>query len=293
MPNPVTLRARIADTAAGPLLLPGAPNALTARVIEELGFEAVYLSGAGISNSFLAMPDIGLLTMTEIVAHVAAVREAVQIPIVVDADTGFGNAVNVRRTVREYGRAGADAMQIEDQVSPKKCGHFEGKGIITLDEMVGKIHAVVDSRVDDDFLLIARTDARAVSGIDEACDRAARFLEEGADIAFVEAITTREEIALIPQRVSGPLLVNIVEGAKTPPLSLAELGDMGFNVVLYANTAMRAAVVGMQRVLGSLKTNGGTTEVLGDILGWEARQNLVRKPFFDELDARYGGTVRS
>jgi 2-methylisocitrate lyase-like PEP mutase family enzyme len=293
MLNPQSLKARIANTGAGPLLLPGAPNALTARVIEELGFEAVYLSGAGISNSFLAMPDIGLLTMTEIVAHVAAVREAVQIPIVVDGDTGFGNAVNVRRTVREYGRAGANAMQLEDQVSPKKCGHFEGKGIISLAEMVGKIHSVVDSRLDDDFLLIARTDARAISGIDEACDRASRFLEEGADIAFVEAPTTREELAMIPQRVGGPLLVNIVEGAKTPPLSVAELGEMGFDIVLYANTAMRAAVVGMQRVLESLKTNGGTTEVLEDILGWESRQNLVRKPLYDELDTRYGNAVTS
>jgi len=271
-----------------PLLLPGAPNALTARVIEELGFEAVYLSGAGISNSFLAMPDIGLLTMTEIVAHVAATREAVGIPIVVDGDTGFGNAVNVRRTTREYERAGANAMQMEDQAFPKKCGHFEGKAIVPLSDMIGKIHSFLDSREDEDFLLIARTDARAVADIDEACDRAARFLEEGADIAFVEAPTTREEIALIPERVKGPLLINIVGGAKTPELSVDEFGELGFNIVLYANTAMRAGIMGMQRVLGSLKEHGGTSAALSDILPWEARQALVRKPFFDELDARYG-----
>jgi 2-methylisocitrate lyase-like PEP mutase family enzyme len=272
-----------------PLILPGAPNALSARVIEELGFDAVYLSGAGISNTFLGMPDIGLLTMTEIVAHIAATREAVEIPIVADGDTGFGNAVNVRRTIREYERAGANAIQLEDQVSPKKCGHFEGKGVIPLGEMIGKIHSVVDARDSEDFLLIARTDARAISGIDEACDRASAFLEAGADIAFVEAPTTREEIALIGQRVQGPLLLNIVEGAKTPELSLTEIGELGFDVVLYANAAMRAAVVGMQRVLGSLKENGDTRAVLDDILGWKERQTLVKKPFFDALDRAYGG----
>lgn len=283
-----TLRESIIDDPK-PLVLPGAPNALGARVIEQLGFEAVYLSGAGISNTFLGMPDIGLLTMTEVVAHVAATRDVVDIPIVVDGDTGFGNAVNVRRTVREYERAGANAMQLEDQVSPKKCGHFEGKGIIPLSEMIGKIHSVTDSRESADFLLIARTDARAVSGIDEACDRAAVFLEEGADIAFVEAPTSREEMALISQRVKGPLLINIVEGAKTPQVSLDEVGDMGFAVALYANTAMRAAVLGMQRVLSVLKETGDTRAVLSDILGWEERQALVKKPFFDSLDDKYGG----
>jgi 2-methylisocitrate lyase-like PEP mutase family enzyme len=282
-----TLRESIIDDPK-PLVLPGAPNALSARVIEELGFDAVYLSGAGISNTFLGMPDIGLLTMTEIVAHIAATREAVEIPIVADGDTGFGNAVNVRRTIREYERAGANAIQLEDQVSPKKCGHFEGKGIIPLTEMIGKIHSVVDARDSEDFLLIARTDARAISGIDEACDRASAFLEAGADIAFVEAPTTREEIALIGQRVQGPLLLNIVEGAKTPELSLTEIGELGFDVVLYANAAMRAAVVGMQRVLASLRENGDTRAVLDDILGWRERQSLVKKPFFDALDATYG-----
>jgi len=285
-----SLRSRILDNPQ-PLLLPGAPNALTARVIEELGFEAVYLTGAGIANSFLGVPDIGLLTMTEVVQHVSAVRDVVDLPLVVDGDTGFGNAINVRRTIREYERAGANAIQLEDQAMPKKCGHFEGKEVIGLGEMVGKIHAAVDARSSEEFLIIARTDSYAIHGIDEACDRAAKFLEEGADVAFIEAPTTRDELAEIPQRIDGPLLVNIVEGAKTPPVGLVELGTMGFDIVLYANAAMRAAVVGMQEVLTSLREVGDTRQVTDRILGWRERQELVRKPYFDELDRRYGGSA--
>jgi 2-methylisocitrate lyase-like PEP mutase family enzyme len=282
-----SLRTRVLE-GGSPLLLPGVPNALGARVVEELGFEAVYLTGAGISNSYLGVPDIGLLTMTEIVQHIAAVRNVVDLPIVADGDTGFGNAINVRRTIREYERAGADAIQLEDQVMPKKCGHFEGKGIVPLTEMLGKIHSAVDARSSDEFLIIARTDSYAISGIDEAVERANRFLAEGADIAFIEAPTTREELVDIPKRVDGPLLVNIVEGAKTPELGLQDLGDMGFDVVLYANAAMRAAVVGMREVLTSLRDTGDTRQVVDRILGWKERQELVRKPFYDDLDKKYG-----
>lgn len=186
-----------------PLLLPGAPNALTARILEAVGFEAVYVSGAGVSNSFLGSPDIGLLTMPEIADHVAAIRDVVDIPIVVDADTGFGNALNVQRTVRVLERAGANAIQLEDQVTPKRCGHFDGKDVIDAAEMVGKIKAAVDARVDDQLLIVARTDARAEFGLDVACDRAARYLEAGADVIFVEAPHNREELAEIPRRVPG------------------------------------------------------------------------------------------
>lgn len=274
-----------------PLLLPGAPNALSARVVEEIGFEAVYLSGAGIANTYLGVPDIGLLTMTELVAHVGATRDVVDIPIIADGDTGFGNAINVSRTVKELARVGANGMQLEDQTSPKRCGHFEGKSIIELGEMVGKIHAAVDARPDDDFIIIARTDARAVTDFDDACARANRFLEEGADVAFVEAPVSVAELRELPQRVAGPLLVNLVEGAKTPQLPLDELDGMGYRVVLYANAAMRGAVFGMRRVLDILKENGSTEDALDHMIGWEERQRLVKKSLYDEFDQRYAAAA--
>lgn len=269
------------------LVLPGAPNALTARIVEDTGFDAVYLSGAGITNSFLGSPDIGLLTLSELIAHVAAVRAAVEIPIVVDADTGFGNAINVQRTVRDLARAGADAIQLEDQTSPKRCGHFEGKDVISADEMVGKIRAALDARPHDEVLVIARTDARAELGLEEACDRARRYVDAGADIAFVEAPQTAEELRHIGKQIDAPLVANMVEGGKTPLMSVEELTELGFGVHLYANAAMRAGIAGMQRVLGHLRETGSTSDVLDEMASFSERQRLVRKPLFDELDQRY------
>lgn len=281
------LRERI--EAGRPILLPGAPNALTARILEETGFEAVYLSGAGITNTYLGAPDVGLLTLTELAGHVAAIRDAVDLPLVVDADTGFGNAINVRRTVRVLERSGANAVQIEDQVAPKRCGHFTGKTVIEAGEMIGKIHAATDARVDDNLLIIARTDARAVSGLDEACDRAARYLAEGADIAFVEAPRTREELREIPRRVPGAHMANMVEGALTPITPLEELAGYGFAVVLYANTAMRAAIAGMRAVLGELRERGDSLGLTERIASWQERQSLVRKDDYDAMNERYAG----
>lgn len=270
----------------GPVLMaPGAANALTARIIEDLGYEAVYVTGAGIANTYLGAPDVGLVTLTELVGHVGAIREAVALPLVVDIDTGFGNAVGVGRTVREVARAGADALQIEDQLSPKKCGHFAGKRVITTAEMVQKIHAAVDSRPDDDLLVIARTDARSVLGFDEAVERAHAYLEAGADVTFVEAPQTVEEVLSVPRLVPGPQVVNLVEGGRTPLLPLDELG--GFAIALYANVALQAAARGVQRALGALRTTGSLTSTLEDLVGWEERQRLVRKPLFDELELRY------
>jgi 2-methylisocitrate lyase-like PEP mutase family enzyme len=282
----MTLRTLVRERAT-PLLLPGVPNALAARVIEDLGFEAVYVSGAGIANTFLGAPDVGLITLTELEAHVSAIRDAVEIPIVVDADTGFGNALNVRRTVRALGRAGANGIQLEDQVAPKRCGHFAGKAVIPVEEMVGKIHAVTDNRPSEEMLLIARTDARAISSLDEACERAQRYLDEGADVAFVEAPLSVEELRYIGTNVNGLLLANIVEGALTPQLPLADLGKLGFDIILYANSAMRAAVTGMSEVLSHLKREGDTIGVLDRMITWDERQTLVRKPAFDELERRY------
>jgi 2-methylisocitrate lyase-like PEP mutase family enzyme len=270
-----------------PLLLPGAPNALTARVVEQTGFSACYVSGAGVTNTYLGMPDLGLLSVTELADHVAAMADAVTIPLVVDADTGFGNALNVQRTVRRLSRAGAAAIQIEDQVSPKKCGHFDGKETVSVSEMVGKVRAAVDARLDDDVVIIARTDAAAVSGIDEAIDRACAFAEAGADVLFVEAPRTVEEMRRVNREVPGKHLANMVEGGLTPLLSREELGDLGYAIALYANSAMRGAVVGMRAVLESLAKHGDTSAATDLMISWADRQSLVRKPEFDELDARY------
>jgi 2-methylisocitrate lyase-like PEP mutase family enzyme len=271
-----------------PLLLPGAPNALTARVLEEAGFEAIYVSGAGVSNTFLGAPDLGLLTLSEMVEHVSAIRDAVDLPLVVDADTGFGNAISVQRTVRTLERAGANAIQLEDQVTPKRCGHFDGKAMIATDEMVGKVRAAVDARIDDDLLIVARTDALASFGLEEACDRANRYLDAGADMAFVEAPRNRDELSLIPQKVSGLHLANMVEGGRTPILPLQELATMGYAVVLYANTAMRAAISAMQLVAATLQARGDSLSLSDQIASWDVRQDLVRRHAFEQLEALYG-----
>jgi len=282
------LRSRV-ERSGDPLLLPGAPNALTARVLEEAGFEAVYVSGAGVSNSFLGAPDIGLLALPEIVAHVAAIRDSIDLPLVVDADTGFGNAMNVQRTVRALERAGANAIQLEDQVMPKRCGHFEGKAVIEAAEMTGKVRAAVDARRDPDLLIIARTDARAELGLAEACDRAAQYLAAGADLAFVEAPRDRSELAAIVRSVGGLQVANMVEGGLTPILPMSELAELGFAVVLYANTVLRAAMTAMQRAAGQLRQRGDSLSMTDEIASWSDRQALVRKPDFDRLDVRYAG----
>ncbi|MGH9109646.1 MAG: isocitrate lyase/PEP mutase family protein [Acidimicrobiales bacterium] len=268
------------------LLLPGAVDAATARLVEELGFGAVYLTGAGFANAHLGYPDLGLVTLTELVDHVAATAETVRIPLVVDADTGFGNPLNVQRTVRLLEQAGAAAIQLEDQVTPKRCGHFDGKEVISRQEMVRKIEAAVDARRGD-TLVIARTDARAVTGLDDAIRRAASYRDAGADILFVEAPTTRDELARIPAEVPGPHVVNMVEGGKTPLYGIDELAALGFTVILYANTAFRAALFGARAALRELRDTGGSTGVVDRMITWDERQDLVRKDELDAAEARY------
>jgi 2-methylisocitrate lyase-like PEP mutase family enzyme len=282
------LRRRIAE---GPVLaVPGAANALTARVIEDLGFEAVYVSGAGIANTFHGTPDIGLVTLTELAAHVAAIRDAVEVPLLVDADTGFGNPVGVRHAVQVLERAGADAIQIEDQESPKRCGHFEGKRIVSKADMVQKVRAAADARRNDDVVLIARTDARVLEGLDAAIDRAGAYLDAGADVAFVEAPQSVEEVRLLPSLLDAPQVINLVQGGKTPLLSLAELA--GFRLALFANISLQASVYGMQRVLGTLLATGSITpEMQGEVVNWEERQRVVRKPYFDALEEHYESSL--
>lgn len=256
-------------------------------MLEELGAEAVYVSGAGITNAFLGMPDVGLLTMTELVNHVSAIRDAVDLPLVVDADTGFGNAVNVRRTIRALERAGANAVQIEDQVMPKRCGHFVGKSVVTAEEMLQKIYSATDSRSDKNLLIIARTDARAEYGLAEACARARAYLAAGADIAFIEAPQSVAELREIPRLVPGPHVINMVEGGQTPIVPLAELAELGFSVVLYANAVLRGGLHGMRRVAEHLLDKGDTLDVQDQMLTWGERQALVRKDVLDELEDGY------
>ena len=270
------------------LLLPGAANALGARIIEDIGFEAVYVSGAGVANTYLGMPDVGLVTLTELADHVAAIRDAVGLPLIVDVDTGFGNALNVQRTVRLLERSGANAIQIEDQVTPKRCGHFDAKEIITKEEMIQKIHAATDAKDDDDFIIIARTDARAVLGFEEAVERVTAYAEAGADVTFLEAPQTLEEMEAVSKIVPGPQVVNTVEGGRTPLVDVAELEKMGFSIALYANLSLQGAIRGMQKVLGHLHKHGSISRMPdGDIARWDERQRMVKKPAFDELEKEY------
>jgi 2-methylisocitrate lyase-like PEP mutase family enzyme len=269
------------------LLVPGAFNALSARVIADLGYEALYITGAGVTNMYFGMPDQGFIGLNELADHTARIRDAVEIPIIVDADTGFGNALNVRHTIRTLERAGADAVQLEDQVSPKRCGHFNGKEVISCAEMVGKIHAAVDARSDAGMLIMARTDARSVHGFDDALERAARYSEAGADILFVEATETAEEIRKLPQLLDKPQLMNLVIGGKTPIFNADELADLGYGIVLYANAALQGAVAGMQQALTVLRDTHRLDEDPALVTPFSERQRLVNKPYFDQLEKKY------
>jgi 2-methylisocitrate lyase-like PEP mutase family enzyme len=269
------------------LLVPGAFNAMSARVIADLGFEAVYLSGAGLTNMQYGMPDLAYIGLRDVVEQTAAIRDAVEIPLIVDIDTGFGNALNVRNTIRRLERAGADAVQIEDQTFPKRCGHFAGKDVAPVEEMLSKIKAAVDARVDGNFLIIARTDARATEGYEAAIERSRRFAEAGADILFVEATESIDEVRRLPQLLDQPQLMNIVIGGKTPALDGDELGRLGFGIVLYANAALQGAVLGMQKALGHLKAKGRLDEDPELVVPFNERQRLVDKPLYDTLEKRY------
>jgi 2-methylisocitrate lyase-like PEP mutase family enzyme len=269
------------------LLLPGAFNAMSARVIEDLGFRAVYLTGAGVTNMSFGLPDLGFVGLSDIAEHAARVRDAVELPLVVDADTGFGNALNVRHTVRTLERAGVDAVQIEDQLAPKKCGHFAGKAVISTAEMVGKIHAAVDAREDENFQIVARTDAAAVNGIEDAIERSHRLAEAGADILFIEAMDTLADVERLPSLFTTPLLINLVIGGKTPVQDREALARLGYGAVLYANAALQGAVRGMQRSLGTLIATGRIDEDPELVVPFAERQRLVKKPMYDALEQRY------
>ena len=268
-------------------IFPGAANGLFARIIEDLGYETVYVTGAGIANMYLGAPDIGLTTLTEVASQVAAIADAVDLPLLVDADTGFGNPVNVVRTVKVLERAGAAGLQIEDQIFPKKCGHFDGKDVVPLEEMTAKIKAAVDTRRDGDLQIVARADARAILGLQAAIDRAGAMIEAGADVTFVEAPTSADELTQIARSLSVPQVANVVFGGLTPELGRQKFAELGFGGVLYANAALQAALKASHDVLAALKREGSLASVSDLLAGFAVRQQTVAKPKYDELERRY------
>jgi 2-methylisocitrate lyase-like PEP mutase family enzyme len=262
------------------VVAPGVYDALTALVATEAGFSTLYVSGAAIAYTRLGRPDIGLVSMSEVAASVALIRDRVGAHLIVDADTGFGNALNVVRTVQEFERAGAGAIQIEDQDFPKRCGHLDGKTLVPAAEMCGKIHAAVDARRSADTLVIARTDAVAVEGFDRAIERAKLYAEAGADMLFVEAPRTRGDLNRMVAALGGntPLMANMVEGGKTPPLSAAELEAIGFALVIFPGGVVRALAKAAEEFYGSLRSNGTTAPFRARMFDFDALNDLVGTP---------------
>ena len=283
--SPATLRERLGR---GLLVVPGCYDALTARLVETAGFEAVYLSGAGVAYGHLAQPDVGLVTLTEMVDRLAAVCAAVSIPVIADGDNGHGNAVNLARTVRLFEDAGAAAIQLEDQASPKRCGHLDGKRLVGESEMVGKIRAACAARRSRDFLIIGRTDARAVLGLDAAIARARAYAEAGADLLFVEAPRDRDEMRAIAAALPGkPLVANMVEGGKTELVDNPTLAAMGYGLVLYPNTLVRRFVHAGLEVLAGLQRDGTTAFQLANMASFAQLNQLTRLDEVAALERRF------
>ena len=284
--------ARLRELLAGPelALAPGAFDAWSARLVEQAGFPAVYMTGFGTSASRLGRPDVGLVTMNEMADHARRIVEAVEVPVIADADTGYGNPINVIRTVQEYERAGVAGLHIEDQVAPKKCGHMEGKQVIPAEEMADKVRAAAAARTSPDLVLIARTDARAVEGLEPTLDRARLYREAGADVLFVEAPQSEEEIARVAEALGdAPLLFNWAEGGKTPPVSAAWLQELGFRLAIFPISTLLAATRAMQGVLDVLRREGTPATALGALPSFGTFLDLVGLPEIRELEAQFGG----
>ncbi|MGH3435175.1 MAG: isocitrate lyase/PEP mutase family protein [Sciscionella sp.] len=256
---PVRRRLRELLARPEPLLAPGVYDGLTARLVEQAGFESAYMTGFGTSAALLGRPDIGLLTQTEMVDNARRISQAVHLPLIADADTGYGNALNVVRTVRDYEQAGVAALQLEDQVAPKRCGHMSGKAVIDIDEAVAKIRAAVAARTDPDLVLIARTDAAAVHGIGAAIERGRRFADAGADMLFIESPRAVADIEAVATELAGyPLLFNWVEGGRTESITLRRLVELGFRLVIYPISTLLAATAAVREVLLTLRTDSAT-----------------------------------
>ena len=269
------------------LVAPGCFDGLSARLVEEAGFEAAYLSGGAVARS-MGIPDIGLVTMSEVIERAAQVVSVIKIPVIADADTGYGNATNLVRTVREFERVGVAAIHIEDQITPKRCGHLDGKEVIPLSEMEMKLAAALDSRTDPDFSIIARTDARGVHGFDDAIRRARAFAQLGVDAIFVEAPQSEAELAEIPRQLPDiPLLVNVFKGGKTPMLPVERLERMGYRIAIYPSETQRAGIYAMRQTLALLKREG-TTEAMDEMLTtFKERDKIVGLDDWQDLERRY------
>jgi carboxyvinyl-carboxyphosphonate phosphorylmutase len=275
----------------GIIVAPGAYDCLTAKLIERQGFAAVYMTGAGTALSRLGQPDLGLATLSEMVANAAALAATVSIPLIADADTGYGGALNVYRTVRDYERAGVAAIHIEDQVFPKRCGHLDGKQVVPTEEMVVKLRAAVEARTDDDFVLIARTDALAVTGLDDTLQRCQAYAEAGADVLFVEAVRTPEEIERLVREVQVPLLYNFVEHGKSPLLPVAELQRLGFKLVIFPGSIMLAVLPLVQQILAEIGRRGTTEALLGRMTNVVELFETMGLSEMLAWDVRVGGRV--
>jgi carboxyvinyl-carboxyphosphonate phosphorylmutase len=284
-------RARLRELLAGPepLIAPGAYDALSARLIEQAGFDAVYMTGFGTTASLIGRPDVGLLTGAEMVDNARRIVSAVDVPVIADADTGYGNALNVLRTVQLYEQAGVAGIQLEDQVAPKKCGHMSGKAVIETEEMVGKIRAAVAARQDPDLVVIARTDAVAVTGVADAVARGRAYAEAGADLLFVEAPTSEADIEAVATELRGvaPLVFNWAEGGKTPPLPLARIAELGFSLVIYPIGTLLAATAGIRSLLATLKADGVPS--LSGLPTFHGFTDLIGLPEVQDLEQRFRG----
>jgi len=268
------------------LIAPGAHDVLTAKIIEKVGFEAVYMTGYGTSASMLGKPDVGLLTLTEMARRASNIVEAVNIPVIADADTGYGNAVNVMRTVREYEKAGVACIQLEDQVAPKKCGHMLGREIISAEEMVGKIKAACDARRGD-TLIMARTDARTNYGIEEALERGRLYEEAGADILFIESVETIEEMKMVTSSFNVPVLANMLEHGRTPLLSRDELEEIGYDLAIFCVASTYVAAKAVMDLMIHLKETGRTNDYMDKMITFEEFNKLIGLPEIREIERKY------
>tara|TARA_B100000963_G_scaffold50197_1_gene38367 strand:+ start:872 stop:1759 length:888 start_codon:yes stop_codon:yes gene_type:complete len=277
------------DLLKGPELLmaPGVADALNARLVAEANFKAIYMTGSGTTASRLGMPDIGLLSVSEMVDNASRIADASELPLISDADTGYGGPLNVYRTIRMFEKAGVAGVHIEDQNWPKRCGHLSGKTIIPAHEMISKIQAACDSRVNDNFVIIARTDALAVEGLNSALDRAEQYADVGADIIFVESPSTLEEIETIPQKIRKPTLYNMAASGKTPFLEKNEIEKFGFKVVIYPNFAMLAAVPAVRHYLSELKNSGTVAHLVDEMASFQELFNLVGMETVRRMEEKY------
>lgn len=269
------------------LVVPAAFDMVSAKIIEKAGFEAVYLSGFGHSASHLGLPDAGLMTLTEVVERVHNMAMATALPLLADGDTGYGGIVNVRRTVQEFEWAGASAIQLEDQEMPKKCGHTGGKVLVEAREMVLKIEAAISSRQSDDFLIIARTDARSVLGFEEAVKRGRMYEEAGADIIFIESPESEEELRIVGESFDKPVLANMVEGGKTPVFGVNKLEKMGFKIAIFPITCLLVAAKAMQKAMEELKDKGTTQRLVNEMMAFEEFNDLIGFPEVMSFEAKY------